>query len=76
MRETYLEVTFSARPAACYYLPWHVGQKSVRTRRVEPYLIIDYAADGRAIGIEITARDSTVSRMIASGFAGASLASD
>jgi hypothetical protein len=27
----------------------------VRTRRVEPGLIIDFTADGQAIGIEITA---------------------
>ena len=53
----YLEVTFRhGRPiAAYYYLPRETSQKSVRTRRVEPGLVIDYAADGQAIGIEITA---------------------
>lgn len=57
MREPYLEVTFRhGRPmAAYYYLPRKSGQKSVRTRRVEPGLVIDYAAEGQAIGIEITA---------------------
>ena len=57
MREPYLEVTFRhGRPlAAYYYLPREVGAKSVRTRRVEPGLVIDYASDGSAIGIEITA---------------------
>jgi uncharacterized protein YuzE len=57
MKEPYLEVTFrhGRALAAYYYLPRQAGQKSVRTRRVEPGLIIDYAADGRAIGIEITA---------------------
>jgi uncharacterized protein YuzE len=57
MREPYLEVTFRhGRPlAAYYYLPRAVGEKSVRTRRVEPGLVIDYASDGSAIGIEITA---------------------
>lgn len=57
MREAYLEVTFRhGRPiAAYYYLPRHAGQKSARTRRVEPGLVIDYAIDGHAIGIEITA---------------------
>lgn len=57
MRESYLEITFRhGRPlAAYYYLPRQAGQKSVRTRRVEPGLVIDYASDGSAIGIEITA---------------------
>jgi uncharacterized protein YuzE len=56
MKESYLEVTFRhGRPiAAYYYLPRGASQKSVRTRRVEPGLVIDFAADGQAIGIEIT----------------------
>ena len=56
MKERYLEVTFRhGRPiAAYYYLPRDTDQKSVRTRRVEPGLVIDFAADGQAIGIEIT----------------------
>ena len=56
MNETYLEVTFRhGRPiAAYYYLPRETNQKSVRTRRVEPGLVIDFTADGQAIGIEIT----------------------
>jgi uncharacterized protein YuzE len=57
MSEPYLEVTFrhGRALAAYYYLPRQTGQKSVRTRRVEPGLIVDYADDGQAIGIEITA---------------------
>jgi uncharacterized protein YuzE len=57
MREHYLEVTFRrGQPlAAYYYLARDVCEKSVRTRRVEPGLVIDYASDGSAIGIEITA---------------------
>jgi hypothetical protein len=57
MKDTYLEVPFRhGRPiAAYYYLPRASGQKSARTRRVEPGLVIDFAADGRAIGIEMTA---------------------
>ena len=56
MKERYLEVTFRhGRPiAAYYYLPRETDQKSVRTRRVEPGLVIDFTADGQAIGIEIT----------------------
>lgn len=57
MREPYLEVTFRhGRPiAAYYYLPRRAGQRSARTRRVEPGLVVDFADDGAAIGIEITA---------------------
>jgi hypothetical protein len=57
MRESYLEVTFRhGRPlAAYYYLPRRPGQKSHRTRRVEPGLVIDFARDGQPIGVEITA---------------------
>ena len=57
MKESYLEVTFRrGRPlAAYYYLPRRPGQKSYRTRRVEPGLVIDFARGGKPIGIEITA---------------------
>lgn len=57
MKDRYLEVTFRhGRPIAAYfYLPRQANQKSARTRRVEPGLIIDFTADGQAIGIEITA---------------------
>ncbi len=57
MKDRYLEVTFRhGRPiAAYYYLPRDADQKSVRTRRVEPGLIIDFAPNDQAIGIEITA---------------------
>jgi len=57
MKEPYLEVTFRhGRPfAAYYYLPRDPRDKSARTRRVEPGMVIDYSPDGRPIGIEITA---------------------
>lgn len=57
MKEPYLEVTFRhGQPmAAYYYLPRETGQKSARTRRVELGLVVDFTADGQAIGIEITA---------------------
>lgn len=57
MRHRYLEVTFrKGRPVAAYlYLPRVAGDASVRTERHECGLLIDYAADGRAIGVEITA---------------------
>ena len=57
MPRPHLEITFRhGRPvAAYYYLPRQAGQKSVRTRRAEPGLVIDYTSEGQAIGIEITA---------------------
>jgi uncharacterized protein YuzE len=57
MSAPYLEVTYRhGRPlAAYYYLPRTRPAKSVRTRRVEPGLVIDYSAGGQPIGIEITA---------------------
>jgi len=57
MQEPYLEVTFRrGRPiAAYYYLPRRPAQKSYRTQRAEPGMVIDFARGGQAIGIEITA---------------------
>jgi hypothetical protein len=56
MKQPYLEVTYrKGRPlAAYYYLPRRPSDISVRTRRVEPGLIVDFARGGRPIGIEIT----------------------
>ncbi len=56
MKRPYLEVTFrNGRPlAAYYYLPRNPRQKSVRTRRVAPGLVVDFARGGQPIGIEIT----------------------
>lgn len=56
MKEPYLEVTFrhGRAMAAYYYLPRGAHQKSARTRRVEPGLVIDFTNDGQAIGIEMT----------------------
>jgi len=57
MSESYLEVTLRhGRPlAACLYLPRRPRERSHRTQRVEPGLVIDFGRTGRAIGIEITA---------------------
>lgn len=56
-RQRYLEVTYrKGKPFVAYlYLPRKIGDRSARTERREAGLLIDYAADGRAIGIEITA---------------------
>lgn len=57
MSEAYLEVTYRrGRALAAYlYLPRRSGQKSYRTRTVEPGLLVDYSRSGKPIGIEITA---------------------
>ena len=57
MKEFYLEVTFRrGRPiAAYYYLPRRPGQKSYRSVRIEPGMIVDLGRSGKPIGIEITA---------------------
>jgi hypothetical protein len=56
MKTPYLEVTYrqGRAIAAYYYLPRLPGQHSVRTRRVEAGLLVDYARGGRPIGVEIT----------------------
>ena len=55
MKHSYLEVTYrKGRPlAAYYYLPRQDADKSARTERAEGGFLVDYSADGRAIGIEI-----------------------
>lgn len=61
MKHSYLEVTFrKGRPlAAYYYLPRRDGDRSVRTDRVGGF-VVDFSADDRPIGIEIT----TPSRLV------------
>ena len=57
MRSSYLEVTYRhGRPLAAYlYLPRQPTDKSYRTERADPGLVIDYNRGGQPIGIEITA---------------------
>lgn len=61
MKEPYLEVTFRrGRPiAAYYYLPRRPGQKSYRSVRIEPGMVVDFGRGGKPIGIEITAPERT-----------------
>lgn len=61
MKQRFLEITYrKGKPLAAYlYLPRNTGDKSARSDRQEAGLLIDYAADGRAIGIEITAPSKT-----------------
>lgn len=57
MREPYLEVTFRhGRPIAAYlYLQRKIGEKSYRTSKAEPGMVVDFGERGNPIGIEITA---------------------
>lgn len=57
MKSSYLEVTFRCgRPLAAYlYLPRAPGDKSDRVEKAGSGLLVDYTADGKPIGIEITA---------------------
>ncbi len=55
MAKSYLEITYRhGKPFAAYlYLPRLANDRSARTERRGP-LLIDYSADGRAIGMEFT----------------------
>ena len=71
MKTPYLEVTFRrGKPLAAYlYLPRRPGDKSARTEKIEQGMVVDYAADGRPIGIEFTSvegiRLEAVNRVLA-----------
>jgi uncharacterized protein YuzE len=55
MSERQLQITYrKGKPLAAYlFLARRAGDRSARTERFSESLMIDYAADGRAIGIEI-----------------------
>ncbi|MCC6652399.1 MAG: DUF2283 domain-containing protein [Candidatus Eisenbacteria bacterium] len=57
MKQRYLEVTYrKGKPLAAYlYLPREVGATSARTEDGGPGLRVDYDANGKPIGLEITA---------------------
>ena len=57
MSEVLIEITFrKGKPFAAYvYLPRLVGVKSTRTVEAAPGVLVDYAASGEPIGLEITA---------------------
>jgi hypothetical protein len=57
MKNRFLEITYrNGKPLAGYlYLPRSPGDTSRRTEQHDSGLVIDYAEDGRPIGIEITA---------------------
>jgi len=61
MRERSLQITYrKGRPLAAYlYLAGETGEKSARTEPShDGLLVVDYAADGRPIGIEIVSPDA------------------
>lgn len=55
MSDRYLAITYrKGKPFGAYlFLPRRPDDRSDRTERFSEVLIIDYASDGRAIGIEI-----------------------
>jgi uncharacterized protein YuzE len=57
MKSSHLEVTFRrGRPLAAYlYLPRAPEDKSDHVEQAGSGLLVDYTADGKPIGIEITA---------------------
>ncbi len=57
MKEPYLEVTYHrGKPIAAYlYLPRQSEDRSYRTSKEDPGLIVDFNESGQPIGIEITA---------------------
>ena len=59
--EPYLQVTYrhGRSIAAYYHLPHRIREKSHRTPRREPGLVVDFNRSGRPIGIEITAPRKT-----------------
>jgi len=66
MKHRYLEVTYrKGKPIAAYlYLPRDVGAAAVRNEDAGNGLRIDYDAQGRALGIELTApRLATVEQL-------------
>ncbi len=61
MTERSLQITYrKGRAFAAYlYLPPAAGEKSARTEAsADGLLVVDYAADGQPIGVEITAPDA------------------
>lgn len=70
----YLEVTFrQGRALAAYlYLPRRPGDKSTRCQQLPGGLVVDYAPDGRPIGIEITSPSTLDLTALNAALAGAS----
>ena len=65
-----LQVTYrKGRPFAAYiYLSRRPGDKSVRTEEITSDLLVDYAEDGRPLGIEIVTPEAVPTEEILSVF--------
>jgi hypothetical protein len=66
MKSPYLEITYRrGKPIAAYlYLPRPTGARAARTVEARPHVLIDYAASGEAIGLELTAPAQTPASVI------------
>jgi uncharacterized protein YuzE len=66
MSEVFLEISFhGGKPFAAYLrLPRDHGAKIARTREVRPGLVVDFAADGKPMGIEIVHPSQTSAETI------------
>jgi hypothetical protein len=75
VNQRYLQVTYrNGRPLVAYlYLPRKIGDKSARCVRCDGGLVLDFAADGRPIGVEITAPRSTTLEVLNRALATAQL---
>jgi uncharacterized protein YuzE len=61
MKGISLQITYrKGRPFAAYiYLDRRPGEKSVRSEELGPEIVVDFAADGRPLGVEIVSPDVT-----------------
>jgi hypothetical protein len=66
MKHRYLEITYRrGKPMAAYlYLPRPTRARSARTVEARPHLLIDYAASGEVIGLELTSPAQTPATVI------------
>ncbi len=56
-----LQITYrKGRPFAAYiHLDRRPGERSVRSEELGPEIVVDFAADGRPLGVEIVSPDVT-----------------
>lgn len=66
MKDCYLEMTFrKGKPLAAYlYLPRKPEARSARTEKAAAGILIDYAEDGKPIGLELTNPTRTTAAQI------------
>jgi len=61
MKTLSIQITYrKGKPLAAYiYLPHEPGNKSVRCEELQPGLIVDFDAEGKALGIEVITPTAT-----------------